>query len=173
MTVSESIELMKREGARLAKPIAVEGLPAMEFSCSFAEDGVSPQELSAIHPDCARDISEFWKEARDARLFADQTYGQWGLEILDPQQAAYTTRQCQQRRSRDFVAGDLVVGKFLGDSDLLVIRNDATGDDFGTVLVALPVDPRAGWYCVGKSFAAFLDSFIKAGGDKYWTEEGN
>ena len=43
MKVIDSIDLLKREGSKLAKPIPVEGLPSMEFDCYFAEESVSPQ----------------------------------------------------------------------------------------------------------------------------------
>jgi hypothetical protein len=62
-----------------------------------------------------------------------------------------------------------VIGKFLGDSDLLVIRADETQSDFGSVIVALPIDPRPDWYHVAKSLADFLEEFAQSGGQKFWT----
>jgi len=168
MTVTESIELMKREGSRLARPVPVPGMADMSFRCLFAEEGATPAEIVEFASGCPTDLIDFWRNARNAKLFQDQSYGQWGLEILDPQHAFSMTRQCRERRSRDFTVGDLVIGKFLGDSDLLVIRCDSTSDDFGSVLVALPIDVRKDWYCVSPSFADFLELFIKARGDKVW-----
>ena len=168
MTIAESIDLMKREGDRLAKPVPVEGMPDMTFACSFAEAGANPSVIAGSVANCPTDLAEFWSIARTARLFEDQSYGQWGLEVLDPQTAVSTTRQFRERRIRDYVDGDLVIGKFLGDSDLLVIRCDPAADDFGNVLVALPIDPRSEWYCVANSLSSFLTSFIKTGGEKAW-----
>jgi hypothetical protein len=62
-----------------------------------------------------------------------------------------------------------VIGKFLGDSDLLIVRCDAAAKDFEAVLIALPLDPRCDWYAVGTSFAAFLDEYVEKGGQKFWT----
>src|SRR5262249_18605895 len=114
MTVSDSIDLIKRVCADLAKPVEVDGMEPMTFTCSFAENGVTPRELADVFPQCPHDIREFWMIARTARLFSDEQYGQWGLVILDPEQAASTTLQNYERRGNDFVAGDLVIGRFLG-----------------------------------------------------------
>src|SRR4051812_22517502 len=161
MRVSESIELMKRGGSRIAMPVPVDGLREMSFTCSFSEKSASLSEIAAFVPDCPPDLKEFWTAARSARLFEDQTFGQWGLEILDPQNAFDTTRVYRERRSRDCIAGDMVIGKFLGDSDLLLIRCSSATDDFGNVVVALPIDPRKDWYHVSDSLASFLNSFTK------------
>lgn len=160
---------MKRDGLRLANPIPVEGMVPMTFSCIFTTEGVSPHELDDMLHECPHALAEFWVKTRTAKLFEDQVYGQWGVVILDPTEATATTQKCQEQRRRDFIVGDLVIGKFLGDSDLLVIRNDPTASDFGNVLVALPIDPRSEWYRVADSFGMFLESYITAAGDKYWT----
>ncbi|MBM3273453.1 SMI1/KNR4 family protein [Candidatus Kaiserbacteria bacterium] len=171
MTVWQSVQLMKREGSRLAKEVPVDGMPSMTFSCSFAPDPATRDELAALGCDCPRDLAEFWALARTAKLFEDQQYGQWGVEILDPEQAAAMTNRCRLKRGRDFVEGDLVVGKFLGDSDLLVIRCDSSITDYGSVLVALPLDARGEWYNLGGTFASFLDTYVKSGGEKFWTKQ--
>ena len=168
MKVIDSIDLLKREGSKLAKPIPVEGLPSMEFDCYFAEESVSPQEISAIIPNCPQDLLEFWNSTRNARLFTDKVYGQWGLEILEPKLSVQITEQFQQCRKRDFLIGDLIIGRFLGDSDLLLIRSDKNTSDYGTVYVVLPIDPRSDWYLVSNYFAGFLSNYIKSCGNKYW-----
>lgn len=169
MTIEELIELMKREGSQLAKPVPVEGIPDMAFDCTFADTGESELAVPESIPAYPTDLVDFWKIARSAKLFEDKSYGQWGLEILDPSSAAMATGKLRDRRFRDYVLGDLVIGRFLGDSDLLVIRCDPSSSDFGNVLVAPPVDPRHEWYQVAESLAAFLDMFIRSGGDKLWT----
>jgi hypothetical protein len=169
LTVSESIQLMKQEGSRLAKPVPVEGMPPMSFFCSFAADGAEPEEIALLPSACPSELSEFWTIARTAKLFEDREYGQWGLEILDPKRSVEITVLCEARRRRDFIEGDLVIGKFLGDSDLLVIRCDPIAKDFGCVIVALPLDVRRDWYTVSHSFAAFLGEYAKTGGEKFWS----
>ena len=97
----------------------------------------------------------FWTISRTARLFEDRQYGQWGLEILSPMNAAGYTQQQYTNRSSQFREGDLVVGRFLGDSDLLVVRCDQDADDFKRVLIALPIDPRSEWYVASETFGDF------------------
>ena len=91
MTISESIDLIEREGSRLAKSVPVEGMPDMVFNSSVSREGITPTELAAIHASCPSDLAEFWCKTRSAKLFVDQVYGQWGLEILDPEEAIKAT----------------------------------------------------------------------------------
>jgi hypothetical protein len=171
-TIQELVELMKTGGSLLAEPVPVDGLPPMTFSCVFATQRVDSAELNAIPFRCPDDLAMFWGLARSARLFEDEQYGQWGLEVLDPQQACSATTACRAQRKKDFIDGDLVIGKFLGDSDLLLIRCDPSTTDFGSVLVAPPLDPRLDWYQVSHSFAVFLEKYVATSGDKFWTKAG-
>jgi hypothetical protein len=173
LTIYEAVQLMKLEGFGLAKLVPVDGMPPMRFSSSFSMDGATLEEMAAVPCECPTNLREFWTIARTARLFEDQEYGQWGLEIIGPKQAAETTARCKIRRRRDYIEGDLVIGSFIGDSDLLLIRGDPAAKDFGKVLVALPLDPRIEWYKAAESFGAFLDIYVKTGGDKFWTKQPN
>ena len=166
MPIADLIDLMKREG--LAKPVPLEGMPDMAFDCTFSDLGETELAVPESLPAYPTDLVDFWRIARTARLFEDKSYGQWGLEILDPNSAIMATSRLSDRRSRDYVSGDLVIGRFSGDSDLLVIRGDPSCPDFGNVLVATPIDPRHEWYRIAESLSAFHDMFIKAGGDKFW-----
>ena len=168
MTIPELIGLVKTDGSRFAKPTPVEGMQDMEFVSSFEDTGADNSMISGIVTECPGDLSEFWRIARSAKLFEDKVYGQWGLSILDPANAVAATEKLRARRFRDYVLDDLVVGRFIGDSDLLIIRCDPSSSDFGTILVATPIDPRHQWHRISKSFARFLDTYIKAGGAKYW-----
>lgn len=119
------------------------------------------------------DVIAFWRVAHSARLFEDSMYGQWGLEILPPREAKSATDAYVTQRRKDYRTGDVVLGRFLGDSDLLILRADPSAGDFGHVLVALPIDRRAQWYRVADSFEAFLDAYARAEGDKYWEREAS
>jgi len=114
------------------------------------------------------DLLEFWKEAREADLFVDKQYGQWGLRIWSPGKSIEKTRQLRSRTSTELVDGDLVIGEFLGDTDLLVIRCDAGAPDFASVVVALGIDARSDWPVPAKNFADFLSAYSRGSGDKFW-----
>jgi hypothetical protein len=172
MTVHEAVELMKQEGSRLATPIPVDGMTPMTFDCTFSSERATANDINGVLPNCPRDLWDFWCEARSARLFVDQQYGQWGLEILDPPQAGEATNEYGKERKADYVDGDIIIGRFLGDSDLLLVRCDHTSMDYGNVLVALPLDRRSDWYRVADSFGSFLDKYVRSGGEKYWTGRG-
>jgi hypothetical protein len=104
--------------------------------------------------------------SREVELFADVDYGQWGLRLLSPAASAAWTAKEREERSADFGLGDLVVGQFLGDQDLLI------ADDAGAVLVALPLDGRADWYRPARNIAAFLGQYVTANGAKFWEQKG-
>jgi len=69
------------------------------------------------------------------------------------------------------IYGDVIIGEFLGDSDLLLIRCDSNSNDFGAVVVVLPLDDRPEWYLVAYSFIEFLWAYLSSGGEKFWLEK--
>ena len=168
MTVNEAIQLLKTKGAQLRAPIELDGVSPMDFTCILANNGVERDVLDALQITFPPDLLTFWTVTESATLFLDSTYGQWGLHIFEPNEAVERTTVFAEERRRDFWKGDLVLGRFLGDSDLLVVRCSDDEADSGKVLVALPLDPRNDWYNVANSFAEFLEKYIAAKGDKFW-----
>jgi hypothetical protein len=114
------------------------------------------------------DVLEFWRGFKSARLFEDRQFGQWGLVLVPPDRALALTERFHRIRARDAVFGDLVVGEFLGDSDLLLVRADPQASDYGAVLVALPLDRRPDWYRVASNLPSFLGQYARAEGAKFW-----
>lgn len=137
---------------------------AFAFACALRAAPDRPS-LSAELP---AELEEFWSAFEEARLFEDSDYGQWGLVLLGHGAAQARTDVFQDERSSDTRAGDLVVGEFLGDSDLLLVRCDASSHDFGNVVVAAPLDPRVDWPTVAVSLDEFLSRLAEAEGAKYW-----
>ena len=136
------------------------------LSSTLLAGPASESELSRLTID--HGLREFWLAAKSADLFKDKKYGQWGLRILSPEESKEETGRMLLLRPNDFKITDLVIGKFYGDSDLLVVDTArAVGDGF-TVLVALPIDPRVDWREVAGSFSEFLSLFLSHEGDKYW-----
>lgn len=116
-------------------------------------------------------IAHLWDKTSGLRLFEDITYGQWGLIVWSPSQVMDEQEKRIAQRKEDFHPGDLIVGEFLGDADLLLLRCDATSPDFGNVLVALPLDSREEWYLAAHSLESFLSQYIAAEGDKFWENQ--
>lgn len=107
-------------------------------------------------------LLELWAYSAEATLFEDVDYGQWGLHLLAPRDVVDRTEREQALRPVDFRARDIVVGEFLGDLDLVVV------DSTGTVLIALPLDPRKAWPVVGDALWSFLEKYMAGGGAKFW-----
>lgn len=116
-------------------------------------------------------ITHLWNQTSELRLFEDVTYGQWGLILWSPDRVITEQEKRINQRREDFRSGDLIIGEFLGDSDLLVLRCDASSPDFGNVLIALPLDSREEWYLAANSLESFLSQYIAAKGDKFWENQ--
>jgi len=169
MTIEKTIERLKRDWSEPRSPLNSDhSLSDFSLACTFAESCVSGEDWKRAVSVIPHDLRTFWKRSECAKLFEDVKYGQWGLEILNGAEAARETNEQHSCRSNDFERGDLVVGRFLGDSDLLLVRCDSNANDFGSVIVALPLDPRQDWDRVADSFEDFLETYASAAGEKYW-----
>lgn len=109
-------------------------------------------------------LGAFWSACGGARLLEDVEYGQWGLVIFDPAACLRRTCQFEQECREDHREGDVVIGRFVGDQDIVIVPRDLAEG----LLVALPLDPRSDWYRVQNSLGAFLAAFLTHKGKKYW-----
>src|SRR5215472_17304352 len=62
---------------------------AFLLACSF--DSEAADTLEQVPLNLPGDIREFWLTTRSATLFKDRQFGQWGIEVLDPEQAIRQT----------------------------------------------------------------------------------
>jgi hypothetical protein len=113
-------------------------------------------------------LLEFWSISNGARLFEDVTFGQWGLELLSIQDSVAASTEFERERTTEARPGDLVVGKFFGDSDVLLARCAPEVEDYGMILIALPMDSRRDWYVAAAGFEEFLKHYIQVEGSKFW-----
>lgn len=164
------INSLKEHWSQPRKAIHRGEISPFPLICSFASKGIQSDAIAEISLDIPSDVSEFWNITESAFLFKDVQYGQWGIEVLDPAHAWSETQRQIALRPAEFANTDLILGRFLGDSDLVVISCDPKRN-FGTVTIALPIDHRGNWPIVAESFAAFLDYLVQAQGDKYWETE--
>ena len=75
------------------------------------------------------DAVELWLACRDARLFEDAEYGQWGLALFSPDGSSKRTALERRSRPSEIWTDDVVIGEFLGDQELLVIAPSEGGND--------------------------------------------
>lgn len=103
------------------------------------------------------------------RLFEDVEYGQWGLVLGSPDDVSQWTHAYRDYHGVEAEMDDLVIGQFLGDSDLLVVRARKAPRDHGNVLVALPLDKRVDWWRPAKSLDEFFSLYADYQGEKFWS----
>ena len=127
------------------------------------------ESLGLVLPPSVRD---FWDGASGLVMFADMAHGQWGLVIWSPDQAYVRHQRYASPRPTEYRTGDLLIGEFLGDSDLLLVRCEPGASDFGSIMVALPLDPRPVWPTVAGTLEEFIERFLEARGEKYWETHG-
>lgn len=114
------------------------------------------------------DLILLWERTSELRLFEDIQFGQWGLVVWGPSETMSKHPQELRDRERDWREGDFFIGRFLAEADRLLIRCNAGASDFGSVLIALPIDPRRDWPVVGRSLYEFLEKYVRAAGDQFW-----
>lgn len=162
--IKEIISQLKEEWAT-PKIVAHQGHETFPLFCFF-EDGLHiPIEFPL---DIPKDLNLFWSLSGHALLFKDAEYGQWGLEILTPEMAIDTTNKMRQLRPEEFLESDLVFGRFIGDSELLLVNCEPESSKFGHIFVSGPIDKRRDWAQPATSFFDFLNRYVEYQGDKYW-----
>lgn len=135
------------------------------LACDFS---FQLSKLKTEWQDIPKDLAKFWEYCVEAKLFVDVTYGQWGLEIYSTKAAVLQTNNYRLDRPTDCATGDLIVGHFIGDQDLLMVRTDRNSLDYGEVIVISPLDPRAEWYKAANTFKDFLKIYCQSEGAKFW-----
>jgi hypothetical protein len=137
--------------------------------CSFRQPA-SEENLNSVAVEIVvpPSLLDFWRTSDGAVLFEDNEYGQWGLRLLSASAALSKTSTYATDRPTDYQPGDLVLGEFLGDSDLLIVRCDPALDSYGSIVIALPLDERADWDAASPNLETFLASYASTHGEKFW-----
>jgi hypothetical protein len=159
----ESIGIVDSPEMSIPMPMHCQVLPPQPWDKKALED--------ALRVTLPLTITHLWDKTSSLRLFEDMNYGQWGLILWSPNQVISEQEKRIAQRKEDFHPGDLIIGEFLGDADLLVLRCDEASPDFGNVIIALPLDSREEWYVAANSLESFLSQFLAAKGDKFWENQ--
>lgn len=139
-----------------------------KLSCSFNAGVAEKHKFFSIKETLPQEVREFYLMTDGAILFKDYAYGQWGLKLYRLGELAGVTQSFFKERIRDSVEGDLIIGEFVGDSDLLLLRCDTSSNDFGSVVVVSAIDSRVDWDVAATEFLSFLSKLTSHDGDKYW-----
>jgi hypothetical protein len=124
------------------------------------------------------DLEYLWDATSGLVLFQDMTYRQYGLVLWSPDQAVVRHQRHASERfadTGDLQDGDFIIGEFLGDLDLVIIRCDPQFADFGSIVIAQEIDPRPEWPTAASSLGEFLQRFLQSNqatfGEKYWVNQ--
>ena len=123
---------------------------------------------AAIQVEIPLDLDLLWRKASSLSLFEDIANGQWGLIILAPNEIPAFQREKYSYWGKELIRGDLIIGKFVGDPDIVIVRCDPARDDFGSVVIGKAIAHRNGWFIAAPSVVAFLRAYLDAGGDWFW-----
>lgn len=118
------------------------------------------------------ELAEFWQSYSTANLFRDVVDGQWGLVLFDFDTSERETAAYRERFFREELPGDRIAGRFIGDSDQLMVRCDPSSSDYGKVIVVID-GFRSEWYVAADDLASFLALYEKCEGQKYWESQFN
>lgn len=120
------------------------------------------------HLTLPEDLVTLWSLANGATFFEDVEFAQWGLVIWSPQATLQPDSLLIDLYRDKLEAGDLPIGRFLGDLDLVLLRCDPGVSDFGSVVIAISDYPRADWFRPAGSLGEFLERFARSPEAKYW-----
>ena len=137
------------------------------LSCRVGSGATAEEIVQAAGSSSLPDeVKELWTASRESWLFEDAEYGQWGVHLLAPTDSHNRSAVARADRPSEYRSDDIVIGEFLGDSDLLIYAPSETSNR--RCLVALPMDSRGDWYPVGSSLPDVLLRLLEADGNKYW-----
>ena len=170
MAGSDSLaaEIRALSHMRVAAP-GPEGEPII-LDCAMTWPSPPKQyEAARKQTDLPEELLEFWSVTDELLLFYDVLYGQTGLRLIGPQEAATATVELAE----EWVEADrgpltdalFVIGRFIGDGDRLAL-NRTTGQ-----IVCLP-EILALDECdvVAPSLLQFLTAFRTFTGERYWQD---
>ena len=155
----EQLSRIELDDIAIAMPLESEIVPAIARATKDLE--------TLLNISLPEDLQDLWQKCNGLHLFEDKTYGQSGLIIWSPQKVAEKQKNLR-RNSDEFQDGVLIIGEFLGDSDLLIVRCDRNSNDYGQVIIALPIDHCSDWYYLPYPLPEFLQKFINSQGEKFW-----
>ncbi|MDM1020966.1 SMI1/KNR4 family protein [Acinetobacter sp. VNK23] len=134
------------------------------FRCQFFHGF---KKIDGFLKDLPQSFVDFYALANGAFLFEDVVYGQWGLQLLDVFLILQETNYFMQE-NKDYAQGDLIIAKFLGDSDFLLLRTDPTKNDYGSMMIVMPLESRNNWNKIELNFYDFIKEYVNNFGQKFW-----
>ncbi len=164
-TIGALVERLRKEHGEAGSRQPAGDVPQTVFRFAPGIPAAAQEGLRKRYP---AELVDLWSATSEAELFLDPEFGQWGLKLYSPETAEQETRDIRHHEELELAPDDLVIGAFVGDAEVLVVRNAPGGRDRGKVVIGLPIDPREDWPVVADDVAAFLERYVSAQGEKYW-----
>jgi hypothetical protein len=124
---------------------------------------------SALNITIPPDLQALWDNAASLHLFEETPDRQWGMMLYSPDEIIAAQESVTDwRKEEGFIDGDIVLGQFWGDLELVILRCDAAAGDFGSVVIADEIYPRADWRTAADTLTQFLRRYLDERGKKYW-----
>lgn len=159
------------EHAKTLKDVIKEDSPLLLVYQSKVKDPISwdssalEEKLEVKIPS---ELRQFWRLTSELRLFVEVNYGQWGVIVYSPEEVINLHQAKRSLYEESFLFGDLVIGDFKGDVQFIVVRCNPEAEDYGSIVVAQPADPRKYWPKVGSSLTEFLSGILDSPYKYYW-----
>lgn len=132
----------------------------------------SQQELErTLGFEIPNQLAQLWDLCGGMMLYGDDLWCPGGLVICAPcvEELFRLNSDYQDRKSDSTAPGDLIIGEFRSDLELVLIRCDRNNTDCGSILIVAEMEPRPDWKRVAFSIEEFLIKYMDAHGEKYWT----
>lgn len=125
-----------------------------------------PEDLRTLWFYCSSLVMHFEK---------DEGLSIQGIYIYSMEQALlrhnYFVKELElAKATRDIHKGDLLIGEYISEQQYVLIRCDENCDDFGSILMTQPIDPREEWPIAAPSLIDFLETYYSAN-EKFWERE--
>lgn len=126
------------------------------------------------------DLGMFWSYCSSLVMHFEKSEGLdiQGIYIYSMEQALlrhnYFVKELElAKATRDIHKGDFIIGEYISEQQYVLIRCDENCDDFGSILMTQPIDPREEWPIAAPSLIDFLETYYSANekfweGEKYW-----
>ena len=111
-----------------------------------------------------------WKYASNVYICEEINYGQWGLVLWNPIEVLHNNQGDPRFTAYHLEKGEIIIGEFKGDLDVVIIRCDKNQEDFGKIIIAEGMAPREEYEIVTKSLLEFLEKFMNDPTKKFWLQ---
>ncbi|NJK64963.1 MAG: hypothetical protein HC921_21670 [Synechococcaceae cyanobacterium SM2_3_1] len=149
-------------------------LPSLYSWNDWNEDAIK-RELGIVN--LPEDLRTFWFYCSSLIMHFERDEGLaiQGIYIYSMEQALlrhnYFVKQKElAKTTEDIHKGDLLIGEYFSERQYILIRCDESCDDFGSILMTQPIDPREEWPIAAPSLIDFLETYFSAN-EKFWERE--